>query len=397
MRSVGKVFKRCWLLSIILLFTSAQHVCGQATFQNTGQWSLATNWSGNNIGDLLSENVTINTLQGATISTGQTYGIGHLTFASNSSLSVNGTGVLNIGSSGNPRNLTAGSGVTIIVFGSLIVWGNMVVNSDLALIVTGTLTVRGNVQMANNSILGVTGNINILGNLTTGDNVIVGVVPGGFVDVGGTVTVGQNALLAAFPGGFHAHACSQGSASNFCGVLPVHLVSFTAAPEASQNRLEWSTASELNSDHFEIMRSSNGESFYSIGKIKAKGTSTVKIDYEFVDEKPLAGDNYYQLKSVDVDGYTENFKIVNVQREDEKIFSISPNPSSGTEITSYLNFVPEENAWMVIRDLMGQERVRLQVTSQKQEFTLASPLEAGVYHATVHTEGYNSVFRFIVR
>jgi choice-of-anchor B domain-containing protein len=100
--------------------------------------------------------------------------------------------------------------------------------------------------------------------------------------------------------------------------LPVELIHFSARLKNDHVKLEWATASEQNSKHFEIQKSANGVDFETIARVAAAGDSDTKIDYLAYDEKPFSGDNYYRLKQVDFDGKFE-YSDIEVVR-----FSTSP-------------------------------------------------------------------------
>jgi hypothetical protein len=85
-------------------------------------------------------------------------------------------------------------------------------------------------------------------------------------------------------------------------VTPVSLTSFTGKKANNGVELKWQTASELNNNYFEVLRSENGKDFTSIGTIKGNGTSQEIRNYNFTDVNPVSGANYYQLKQTDFDG-----------------------------------------------------------------------------------------------
>lgn len=91
-------------------------------------------------------------------------------------------------------------------------------------------------------------------------------------------------------------------ASLDCTVLPVELLTFTVDNLETENRLNWATATEHNSDNFELQRSIDGIEFQSIAQIVAAGTSSSTMNYSYLDEKPKNGVNYYRLKQTDLDG-----------------------------------------------------------------------------------------------
>ena len=92
--------------------------------------------------------------------------------------------------------------------------------------------------------------------------------------------------------------------------LPIQLLFFSVNRVEKSLVLEWTTASELNFDYFSVERSSNGTDFIEIFQIKGHGTTNERHNYKLQDNQPLIGKNYYRLKSVDFDEYTEYFNVV---------------------------------------------------------------------------------------
>lgn len=83
--------------------------------------------------------------------------------------------------------------------------------------------------------------------------------------------------------------------------LPVTLINFSVANSESRVRLSWETSSETNSSHFDIERSVDARSWNSIGKVSARERSNTRSDYNYKDQAPGNGVNYYRLKMVDLD------------------------------------------------------------------------------------------------
>lgn len=88
------------------------------------------------------------------------------------------------------------------------------------------------------------------------------------------------------------------------GVVPVTLLTFNVSTNEKSVLLNWSTASEINNDHFEVERSADGLSFVSIGTVPAVARPGSLNRYSFGDTKPEKGIRYYRLKQVDKDGRT---------------------------------------------------------------------------------------------
>lgn len=98
-------------------------------------------------------------------------------------------------------------------------------------------------------------------------------------------------------------------------VLPIELISFNANLNIDQVELKWSTASEINNDYMAIEKSRNGKDFKEIGREWGAGNSSSIQNYQFIDQYPDSGNNYYRLRQVDFDGNEQVFQIVNVRYE----------------------------------------------------------------------------------
>lgn len=82
--------------------------------------------------------------------------------------------------------------------------------------------------------------------------------------------------------------------------LPVTLTSFKARASNCGVRLDWATASEVKSDRFEVERSSDGRLFKKITTIGSHNNASGS-SYNYTDQQPGEGLNYYRLNLVDLD------------------------------------------------------------------------------------------------
>ncbi len=141
-------------------------------------------------------------------------------------------------------------------------------------------------------------------------------------------------------------------------VVPVTLVDFSATEKTGKTLLQWSTATEINCSHFEVERSIDSRSFEKIGSVIANGNADTRIDYQFTDNYPVLGVNYYRLKIVDKDGQYDYSKIVSV--------NFRNNVNTGSfEIKSAV---------------INQKLLKLNISSSKQQ-----PAILGIYDATGRT------------
>jgi len=117
------------------------------------------------------------------------------------------------------------------------------------------------------------------------------------------------------------------------GLLPVHLLNFTGTNLGKAVQLNWQTAQEVNSDYFNIERSTDGRHFNYIGHVKAAGNSSITQDYAFTDytlPQMLAGNTtYYRLKQLDKDGNYVYSNVVVINLEKITSLAVYPNPGKG--------------------------------------------------------------------
>ncbi|MEP6673888.1 MAG: hypothetical protein ABJA78_01990 [Ferruginibacter sp.] len=108
-------------------------------------------------------------------------------------------------------------------------------------------------------------------------------------------------------------------------VLPVTLIDFKAAKVNAAVDLHWTTTNEISLARFEIERSSDGRNFYFIGSVPAVNIASVKT-YNWQDNTPLSGVNFYRLKMIDIDGAFKYSIIVKIDMNAKKSISVYPNP-----------------------------------------------------------------------
>ncbi len=187
-------------------------------------------------------------------------------------------------------------------------------------------------------------------------NVTAGLTNAGIVKLGGSRMIDLPALpdVNTNPNGFNdlgiknnangtmtffqvLHGTGVASYTTVEVVLPVSLTSFSGFLVKGQSTLAWSTASEKNNKGFDVLRSTDGKNFSSVGFVPSKGqngNAATALDYSFVDRTAAAGVNYYQLNQIDLDGKAELSKdvvSVNVSLSGDAI-TVYPNP-----VTSYVN------------------------------------------------------------
>ena len=159
--------------------------------------------------------------------------------------------------------------------------------------------------------------------------------------------------------------------------LPIELLDFSATLQSDNTvRLDWTTASEINNDHFEIQRSENGDHWDTIGTIEGQGNSPNISRYSFNDQQPLDGRSYYRLKQVDIDGKFTYSKIESVRLEPE-VFHIYPNPAAEYIKIDFAK-APDET-WFSIIDINGNTCYPIKLIDSPETKVDISTLSNGMY------------------
>ena len=173
--------------------------------------------------------------------------------------------------------------------------------------------------------------------------------------------------------------------------LPVEVVNFNGYQQDNTIILTWTTMSETNNDYFEILRSTDGINFATIGFIDGNGNSNNSINYQFTDNAPEHGFLYYQLKQVDIDGVSSYAdKLICIQYTNENLnVSINPNPTNGL-FTLTSNGLGQ----MLIMTQGGNIVRKIEITDYIQHLDI-SDLSNGVYIAKFISNGEISIYKIV--
>ena len=180
--------------------------------------------------------------------------------------------------------------------------------------------------------------------------------------------------------------------------LPIELIDFDVVSQRSKVLLKWKTALELNNDHFVIERSSMGNEFIPIGKVKGSGTTKEFHSYSFTDSRPSRGINYYRLAQYDFDGKRKysDIRYMNIDAEDEPLtISIYPNPANNKIQIKPSHFL--RAASVVFFDLLSGITVEkhFDFFGWEQEVDISS-LKAGLYKVLVSAEEEKAADKVVV-
>ena len=159
----------------------------------------------------------------------------------------------------------------------------------------------------------------------------------------------------------------------------------TATANGKEVTLNWSTATELNNQGFEVQRKFGSNNFMTIGSVKGHGTTTSPNQYSYVDKLADAGKYYYRLKQIDYSGTFEYSNEIEVEVRVLDNFTLEqnyPNPFNPTTTIGYV-LQGKSNAKLTLLNVIGEEIAVLVNEEQDKGFHKidfdASNLSSGVY------------------
>jgi hypothetical protein len=168
-------------------------------------------------------------------------------------------------------------------------------------------------------------------------------------------------------------------------ILPIELLYFNAVCNNDVAEINWSTASEINNDYFNIEKSKDGIYFEVMATINGAGTSNIQHDYFVIDENPYQRISYYRLKQTDYDGkykYSDIIAISNINKNTDCKLNIFPNPFIDN-ITILINNLHSSSAKIEIYDILGNkvtEHTLYDIDSNNNKFIInLSELFKGPY------------------
>jgi hypothetical protein len=186
------------------------------------------------------------------------------------------------------------------------------------------------------------------------------------------------------------------SSSNF--TLPLDLLTFTGRLQNNNSvLLTWKTENEVNTSHFEIERSIDGNRFNGIGNVSANGrnnTGSVSFNYSYTDNDAANQSSqrlYYRLRMVDIDGTFKYSNIISVSLPlTIGKLGISPNPVINDMQVTIASPADGRVQWKLIDNvgrviLKGSENVK---KGAGNNFSIEMKrLSAGTYYLSVTGAG----------
>jgi Secretion system C-terminal sorting domain len=166
--------------------------------------------------------------------------------------------------------------------------------------------------------------------------------------------------------------------------LPATGINLSASLTGSDVALSWKTLTEINSNRFDIERSTDGINFAKIGEKAAAGYSTSDVNYSYADAGMNVSVYYYRLKLVDLDGKVSYSNIATVRKSSIKTIKVFPNPAVENLSVEFSN--AKGSYTITLLNQAGQEvqNIKADISNTVQYVKISrNNVAAGMYYIRV--------------
>ena len=175
------------------------------------------------------------------------------------------------------------------------------------------------------------------------------------------------------------------------GPLPINWLDFTGNENAGKNILQWATASENNSNFFNVERSNDARKFEQLGRVNATGFSQAKVNYSFIDINPPKRKNDYRLAMIDKNGKSEFSKVISILNRENQSIAIKYAELSSANSNAFfiISSSKTQAANLTITDVSGRIILNTQLQLEKGDNTITKNIPAiakGIYYLRLVTE-----------
>lgn len=182
--------------------------------------------------------------------------------------------------------------------------------------------------------------------------------------------------------------------------LPVEMIEIYTTCTSDIFTLEWSTASEKNSNYFEIQMSNDLEEWSTVGNVKAAGNATSLNEYSFSYlNKHNVHYTYTRINQVDINGEIHSYDPIHVHCiSSENFIQVYPNPIKENTVNVRITQSLVSNLTISVKDQFGHTLYSEEYSSKQGNTTFPiqiNELKNGVYFVEVNSEEYNGILKIV--
>jgi hypothetical protein len=180
------------------------------------------------------------------------------------------------------------------------------------------------------------------------------------------------------------------------GPLPLRVTNVKAYTKNEGIAVEWNVDHETGMKSYLVEKSADGTTGFVSSDVIAANDNGLANNYSWLDGRPLAGYNYYRVKSMSIAGQVQYSKVVKVWEGDSKSgISVYPNPSHNGIIHLLFNNQPAGKYTLRLTNKWGQvvysKQIQLASAGRSsEEIAIDQYTAPGVYRLEITKPGGNS-------
>jgi hypothetical protein len=184
--------------------------------------------------------------------------------------------------------------------------------------------------------------------------------------------------------------------------LPVSGLILTGTSKGNAIVLQYEALNEREMQGYAVERSADGTVFNKLGEQQPVNGTSVTNRYNYTDNNPLAGVNYYRIKGSSVNGQLQYSNVITVKTGSMMpLVTVAPNPVVGKVLNLKLSQLTKGSYKMIVSDVAGRTIFSKEMVYDGVnaiiKTTLPSALKTGNYYVRLSGEGSDFTVKFIIQ
>jgi hypothetical protein len=184
--------------------------------------------------------------------------------------------------------------------------------------------------------------------------------------------------------------------------LPVSGLTLIGSSKGTVVLLQFEALNEREMQGYVIERSADGTVFTKLGEQQAVNGLAASNRYNYTDNNPLAGVNYYRIKGSSVNGQLQYSNEITVKTGSMMpLVTVAPNPVVGKVLNLKLSQLTKGSYKMIVSDVAGRTIFSKEMVYDGVnaiiKTTLPAALKTGNYYVRLSGEGSDFTEKFIIQ
>jgi hypothetical protein len=184
--------------------------------------------------------------------------------------------------------------------------------------------------------------------------------------------------------------------------LPVSGLTLTGTSKGNAVALQYEALNERDMQVYAIERSADGTVFTKLGEQQPVNGTAASNRYNYTDNNPLAGVNYYRIKGSSINGQLQYSNVITVKTGNMMpTVTVAPNPIVNKVLNLKLSQLTKGSYRMIVTDVAGRTIYSKEMVydgvSSAIKTSLPSNLKPGNYYVRLSGEGNDFTEKFIIQ